>query len=148
MTVIDSPRSKAPAPARRGINWEKWGWVYMRASGVVLVVLIFGHLFVNLVAGEGVKAIDFAFVAGKWADPFWVVWDTLLLWLALIHGANGMRTLVNDYANNKTVRRILLAGVFASTAILIILGTLVIYTFDPCPVGAAPELLPSFCPVP
>jgi len=24
----------------------------------------------------------------------------------------------------------------------------VIYTFDPCPVGAAPELLPSFCPVP
>jgi len=59
-----------------------------------------------------------------------------------------MRTLVNDYANNKTVRRILLAGVFASTAILIILGTLVIYTFDPCPVGAAPELLPSFCPVP
>ena len=66
----------------------------------------------------------------------------------LIHGGNGMRTLVNDYANNKTVRRILLAGVFASTAILIILGTLVIYTFDPCPVGAAPELLPSFCPVP
>jgi hypothetical protein len=52
-------------------------------AGVVLVVLIFGHLFVNLVAGEGVKAIDFAFVAGKLADPFWVVWDTLLLWLAL-----------------------------------------------------------------
>ncbi len=146
MSVIEQPRSKAAK--RRGINWEKWGWIYMRASGVVLVVLIFGHLFVNLVAGEGVKAIDFAFVAGKWADPFWVVWDTLLLWLALIHGGNGMRTLVNDYANNTTVRRILLAGVFASTAILIILGTLVIYTFDPCPVGAAPELLPSFCPVP
>ena len=89
MSVIDAPRSKA-APKRRGINWEKWGWIYMRASGVVLVVLIFGHLFVNLVAGEGVKAIDFAFVAGKWADPFWVVWDTLLLWLALIHGGNGM----------------------------------------------------------
>ena len=40
----------------------------MRASGVVLVVLIFGHLFINLVLGEGVKQIDFAFVAGKWAD--------------------------------------------------------------------------------
>ena len=51
MTVtIDSPRSK---PARRGTNWEKWGWIYMRASGVVLVALIFGHLFVNLYAGEG-----------------------------------------------------------------------------------------------
>ncbi len=148
MTVIEAPRSRAPRSKRRGINWEKWGWIYMRVSGLVLVVLIFAHLFVNLFAGEGVKAIDFAFVAGKWADPFWVVWDTLLLWLALIHGGNGMRTLVNDYATNPTVRKILLGGILASTAILIILGTLVIYTFDPCPAGVSADLLPSFCPVP
>ena len=149
MTTIDAPRSSTTRP-RRGINWEKYGWIYMRASGIVLLVLIFGHLFVNLVAGEGVKAIDFAFVAGKLADPFWVVWDTLLLWLALIHGANGMRTIVNDYANNPTVRRILLGAIFASTAVLLLLGTLVIYTFDPCPAVSAEqlELLPSFCPVP
>lgn len=146
MTTIDAPRSVTARP-RRGVNWEKWGWIYMRASGVVLLVLIFGHLFVNLFAGEGVKAIDFAFVAGKFADPFWVVWDTLLLWLALIHGANGMRTLVNDYAQKPLVRRILLVSIAASTAVLLILGTLVIYTFDPCPAGALPELLPSFCPV-
>ncbi len=148
MSLIDAPRSAAPVRRKRGINWEKWGWIYMRASGVVLVVLIFGHLFVNLVAGEGVKAIDFAFVAGKLADPFWIVWDTLLLWLALIHGANGMRTLVNDYATNRTVRRVLLGGLAASTAVLLILGTLVIYTFDPCPAGSPADLLPSFCPVP
>ena len=60
--AVEAPRS--PAKARRSTNWEKWGWIYMRASGVVLVVLIFGHLFVYLSAGEGVKAIDFAFVAG------------------------------------------------------------------------------------
>jgi succinate dehydrogenase / fumarate reductase membrane anchor subunit len=145
--TIEAPRSPEIARKRRGINWEKWGWIYMRASGVVLVVLIFGHLFVNLVAGEGVKAIDFAFVAGKLADPFWVAWDTLLLWLALIHGANGMRTLVNDYANNRLVRLILLGAIAASTAVLLILGTLVIYTFDPCPAGSPVDLLPSFCPV-
>ena len=148
MTVIDAPRTPAARPQRRrGINWEKWGWIYMRASGVVLVVLIFGHLFVNLVAGEGVKAIDFAFVAGKLADPFWVVWDTLLLWLALIHGANGMRTIVNDYANHPTLRRILLGAILASTVVLLTLGTLVIFTFDPCPVVPADQLnlLPSFC---
>lgn len=145
MTTIDAPRTPT-AQRRRGINWEKWGWIYMRASGVVLVVLIFGHLFVNLVAGEGVNAIDFAFVAGKLADPFWVVWDTLLLWLALIHGANGIRTIINDYATNPLTRRILLGAVAASTAILLILGTLVIYTFDPCPAGTPADLLPSFCP--
>ena len=149
MTTIDAPRTPVVAARRRrGINWEKWGWIYMRASGVVLVVLIFGHLFVNLFAGEGVKAIDFAFVAGKLADPFWIVWDTLMLWLALIHGANGMRTIINDYANNKLVRRVLLGAVALSTIALLTLGTLVIYTFDPCPAATAADLLPSFCPVP
>ncbi len=145
MTTIDAPRTPRPSTRSRGVNWEKWGWIYMRASGVVLVVLIFGHLFVNLVAGEGVSAIDFAFVAGKWADPFWIVWDTVLLWLALIHGANGMRTIINDYATQRTLRRVLLGGLAASTAALLLLGTLVIYTFDPCPAGAAADLLPSFC---
>ena len=147
MTTIEQPRSSSTGPRRRGVNWEKWGWIYMRASGIVLVVLIFGHLFVNLFAGEGVKAIDFAFVAGKLADPFWKIWDTLLLWLALIHGANGMRTIVNDYANAPLLRRILLGAIAVSTAVLLLLGTLVIYTFDPCPTGAAANLLPSFCPV-
>jgi succinate dehydrogenase / fumarate reductase membrane anchor subunit len=141
--TVEAPRS--PRVARKSPNLEKWGWIYMRVSGVVLVVLIFGHLFVNLVAGEGVSAIDFAFVAGKWADPFYVVWDTLLLWLALIHGANGMRTIINDYAYRPLVRRLLQLALLGSTVVLLILGTLVIYTFDPCPVGADPTLLPSFC---
>ncbi|WP_213814419.1 succinate dehydrogenase hydrophobic membrane anchor subunit [Glaciihabitans sp. dw_435] len=146
MTAIPVPRSGDTAPRKkRRVNWEKWGWIYMRVSGVFLVVLIFGHLFVNLVSGEGVKAIDFAFVAGKWANPFFVVWDTLLLWLALIHGGNGMRTLVNDYANNRTLRKVLLIAILASTVILIVLGTLVIYTFDPCPTGGDASLLPDFC---
>ncbi len=149
MSVIEAPRSPGVRTARkRRVNWEKWGWIYMRVSGVILVVLIFGHLFVNLVAGEGVNAIDFAFVAGKLADPFWIVWDTLLLWLALIHGSNGIRTIINDYANNAIVRRILLGAVLVSTIVLLTLGTLVIYTFDPCPAGAPADLLPSFCPVP
>ena len=144
MTTIDSPRTPAQPRARR-FNIEKWGWIYMRFSGVILVVLIFGHLFVNLVAGEGVKAIDFAFVAGKLADPFWIVWDTLLLWLALIHGANGMRTIINDYANNRRLRKLLLGAVGISTAILLILGTLVLTTFDPCIGDPASAGLQELC---
>ena len=142
--TIESPRSSR-TPQQSRFNFEKWGWIYMRASGVVLVVLIFGHLFVNLVAGEGVKAIDFGFVGGKLSQPFWQIWDTLLLWLALIHGANGMRTIVNDYAANPLVRRIFKGALLASAVLLILLGTLVIYTFDPCPAGSPAELLPSFC---
>jgi len=144
MTAVPLPGSPEPRRSRR-FNIEKWGWIYMRGSGVVLIVLIFGHLFVNLFAGEGVKAIDFAFVAGKWASPFWVVWDTLLLWLAFIHGANGMRTIVNDYAKKPRLRKFFLGAIAVSTVVLIVLGTLVIYTFDPCPTGGDPALLASFC---
>ena len=143
--TIEPPRSSRANGTKRSVNLEKWGWIYMRASGVVLVVLIFGHLFVNLVAGEGVQAIDFAFVAGKWADPFWQVWDVALLWLALIHGANGMRTIVNDYASNALLRKTFTSALLVSTVVLLILGTLVIFTFDPCPAGSPADLLPSFC---
>ncbi len=101
----------------------------MRFSGILLVILIFGHLLINLVLGDGVKQIDFAFVAGKYATPFWQVWDLLMLWLALIHGGNGMRTLVNDYAHNRTVNLILKWAIAAA----------------PCPVGAHAADLPSFC---
>jgi succinate dehydrogenase / fumarate reductase membrane anchor subunit len=147
MTTIDAPRSPhTPVTATRKVNWEKWGWIYMRASGIVLVVLIFGHLFVNLFLGTGVRAIDFAFVAGKWASPFWKVWDVTMLWLALIHGGNGMRTVINDYAHGRG-RTVLLVLVAASVIGLIILGTLVLTTFDPCPAGAPGNLVPSFCPV-
>ena len=142
--IVEAPRSARTA--RRSTNSEKWGWIYMRASGLVLVVLVFGHLFINLLAGEGgVKAIDFAFVAGKWADPFWQVYDTLLLWLALIHGSNGMRTIVNDYVGRPATRKVFLGALVASSVVLLVLGSLVIWTFSPCPAGAPADLLPSIC---
>jgi succinate dehydrogenase / fumarate reductase membrane anchor subunit len=141
--VIEPPRTAKP----KRTNWEKWGWIYMRASGVALLILVFGHLFANLWVGEGIKAIDFAFIAGKWSDPFWQVWDLAMLWLALIHGTNGMRTIVNDYAEREKTRKTLVWILWATCAALIVLGTLVIFTFDPCPANGTPENLPSFCPV-
>lgn len=122
----------APARRRRGINLEKWGWMFMRASGVVLIVLIFGHLFVNLMVGEGIHALDFAFIAGKFATPFWQWWDVLMLWLAFIHGGNGMRTIINDYVTHEKARKALVWAVALAAGLLIVLGTLVVFTFDPC----------------
>jgi succinate dehydrogenase / fumarate reductase, membrane anchor subunit len=141
--VIETPNSPR---SRKAANWEKYGWLFMRISGPLLIVLIFTHLMVNLVLGDGIKAINFAFVAGKWADPFWQFWDLAMLWLAMIHGTNGMRTIVNDYTDRVLVRKMLTTTLWAVCGLLILLGTLVIFTFDPCPAGAAAELLPSFCP--
>jgi succinate dehydrogenase / fumarate reductase, membrane anchor subunit len=141
--VIETPNSPRK---RKGANWEKYGWMYMRISGAVLVALIFGHLLVNMVLPEGgVKAIDFAFVAGKWANPFWQAYDCLMLWLALIHGTNGMRTLVNDYAEREVIRKTLQIVLLVTCVALIVLGTLTLTTFDPCIDPAAHTYLPSVC---
>jgi succinate dehydrogenase / fumarate reductase membrane anchor subunit len=129
MVTIETPR--APR-SRRAAKFERWGWLYMRVSGVFLLVLIFGHLIINLVMNGGITQVSFAFVAGKWADPFWKIWDGLMLWLALIHGTNGMRTIVNDYSEREGIRKLLNYTLWIVCAALIILGTLVITTFDPC----------------
>lgn len=145
-TTLEAPRSATvPTHPGRRFNVEKWGWIYMRASGVVLVVLIFGHLFVNLVLGDGVRQVDFAFIAGKYATPFWQVWDCLMLWLALIHGSNGMRTLTNDYVTGRVANRLVKGALVTATVLLIALGTMVIFTFDPCPANGAAANLPDFC---
>jgi succinate dehydrogenase / fumarate reductase, membrane anchor subunit len=139
--IPNSPRS------RKAANWEKYGWIYMRISGPLLVVLIFVHLIANLVVPDGgIKAIDFAFVAGKWATPFWQWWDLAMLWLALLHGTNGMRTVINDYTEHEGIRKTLVISLWGVCSTLILLGTLVIFTFDPCPAGSPADLLPSFCP--
>jgi succinate dehydrogenase / fumarate reductase membrane anchor subunit len=132
MSVQTATPAVPVARRRRRTNLEKIGWLFMRGSGVVLIVLIFGHLFVNLMVGEGIHAIDFGFVAGKYATPFCQWWDVLMLWLALIHGANGMRTIVNDYVTHEGPRKALVWALGLAAALLIILGTLVVFTFDPC----------------
>ena len=130
MTAIPLPGASEPRKRRR-FNIEKWGWIYMRVSGFLLVFLIFGHLFYNLIFPGKVSILDWAFVAGKFSDPLWMWWDGAMLWLALIHGANGMRTLINDYAHAR-FRSVLLWALGITTVVLLVLGTLVLTTFDPC----------------
>lgn len=140
---LTEPRKRLPSGRTRK-NAERWSWIFMRGSGVLLIVLIFTHLIVNLLTGDGINQIDFAFVAGKWASPLWRIWDLLMLVLAMIHGGNGMRLLVNDYSRGR-LRSILLGVLGVAVTVVIILGALVIFTFDPCPIDADPSLLPTFC---
>ena len=144
-TRIPEPTTRYRRTGQRGINTEMLSWLFMRASGVLLVLLVLGHLFVNLWLDTGVQRIDFAFVAGKWTSPFWQTWDLLMLWLAMIHGGNGVRTIINDYARSPRTRLVLKGLLYLASIVTIVLGTLVIFTFDPCPAGADPSLLPSIC---
>ncbi len=138
------PRYRRDSPSRT--HAERWSWLFMRLSGVVLIVLVATHLIVNLMTGDGISAIDFAFVAGKWANPLWQWWDATMLVLAMIHGSNGIRVLINDYARTGWLRKTLKSALAAAFSLVVVLGSLVIFTFDPCPTnGKVTDLNPEVC---
>jgi succinate dehydrogenase / fumarate reductase membrane anchor subunit len=136
---IDAPRSpkephklRSRRTSRAGrTNFELYSWLFMRFSGLLLTFLVLGHLFIMLVLDGGVEKIDFAFVAGRWASPFWQIWDLLTLWLATLHGTNGMRTVINDYAERDATRFTLKTLLYAASIVMVFLGSLVIFTFTP-----------------
>ena len=131
--VIESPRTrrKRPSQAGRGTNFEMYAWIFMRMSGLLLVFLVLGHLFIMLLLDGGVQRINFGFVAGRWASPFWRTWDLMQLWLAQLHGTNGLRVIINDYAERDGTRFWLKMLLYTASFLVLVLGTLVIFTFDP-----------------
>ena len=81
----------------------------------------------------GLDRVNFAFVSGRWANPFWRVYDFAMLTLALLHGGNGLRVIIDDYARTGT-RRLLYQSVNAIVVGLTwALGTLTIFAFTPQP---------------
>ncbi len=130
--AVDAPRSRGRGRTRAGhTNFELYSWVFMRLSGILLVFLVLAHLFIMMVLDGGVQRINFAFVAGRWSSPFWQTWDLLQLWLAELHGVNGLRTVINDYAERDQTRFWLKMLLYTSAVLVLTLGTLVIFTFDP-----------------
>jgi succinate dehydrogenase / fumarate reductase membrane anchor subunit len=108
-----------------------YSWIFMRMSGLLLVVLVLGHLLIMNVLDGGVHRINWGFVAGRWASPFWRTWDLMSLWLAELHGTNGLRTVIDDYASRDSTRFWLKMLLYTSAFLVLVLGTLVIFTFDP-----------------
>ena len=130
--ILEAPRSRRPGTSRRtGTNFEMYAWIFMRMSGLLLVFLVLGHLFIMLLLDGGVQRINFGFVAGRWASPFWRTWDLMQLWLAQLHGTNGLRVIINDYAERDGTRFWLKMLLYTASFLVLVLGTLVIFTFDP-----------------
>ena len=127
---LDKPRSPRRPAARRS-NFELYSWLFMSISGLLMIVLVIGHLLIMNVLDGGVQRINFAFVAGRWSSPFWQFWDLSMLWLAQLHGGNGVRTIIDDYARKDSTRFWLKIVLYVSMVLILAVGTMVIFTFDP-----------------
>jgi succinate dehydrogenase / fumarate reductase membrane anchor subunit len=112
-------------------GFELWAWLFMRISGIVLLVLAVGHVVIMHVVGDGVGRVNFAFVAVRWQSPFWRAWDWAMLVLALIHGINGIRNITLDYVGKPGARFAMNMFFYVLGFGLFVLGTVVVFTFDP-----------------
>ena len=109
---------------------ELYAWFFMRVSGIALLVLALGHLLVMHIL-TNVDHIDFRFVAERYATPFWRTYDLVMLWLAMIHGVNGVRTVLADYIRPRGWLTASLASLYLLGFILLALGSIAILTFQP-----------------
>ena len=124
LATVYRRRTRRPA----GSALELWSWLFLRVSGALLLVLAGGHmLIVHLI--NNVDAIDFLFVATRWQAVGWRVYDWLLLVLALVHGQNGLRLVINDHVRSRSVRRAVHVLNGGLLVVFLALGTLVVATF-------------------
>ena len=70
-----------------------------------------------------------SFVARRWHNPLWRIFDWSLLALALLHGLNGLRLIIDDYVRRPGRRAAIKALLYSVTGGLFAYGTLTIFTF-------------------
>jgi len=147
-TVYSAVSGEAKKVDRRlkGSRIESFWWSYMRISGLLIIPLVFGHLammhilqgvfditLVNSVAvgsvgtGANVTGTSVEFVADRWNTlvagvAVWRLYDAGMLALVVLHGFNGLRYVLTDYAPNRTIERAMVYFCIIGAVVLIVLG--------------------------
>jgi succinate dehydrogenase / fumarate reductase membrane anchor subunit len=116
------------ARPRRSGNLERMAWLFTRISAIVLLVMAVFHLLYMHLA-LGMDAISFQLIAWRWQFPGWRLFDLCLLVFGWLHGANGMRIVIDDYVHSSAGRIVARALLSIVTATLIVLGAFVVLTF-------------------
>lgn len=117
-------------PAAGSTSWETFSWYFFRISGVGLIFLALIHVFLNHIAND-VSATNYDYIAARYANPFWRVYDLLLLTLALLHGLNGLRIVCDDYIKAHGTRLVVQSALFLVAVTFWLMGTMTIITFQP-----------------
>ncbi len=118
------------ARPRRSGNLERIAWLFTRISAIVLLVMAVFHLLYMHIA-LGMDAISFQLIAWRWQFPGWRLFDLCLLVFGWLHGANGMRIVIDDYVHSPAGRIVARALLSIITATLIVLGAFVVLAFKP-----------------
>ena len=128
-----------PRPATGG-GFETFSWYFFRVSAIALIFLVIIHLLLNHVTTD-VSCTSFQLVSIRYQNPFWRLYDWLLLTLALLHGMNGLRVVIDDYVHSRGWRLSLQSLLAVITLVFLMLGTITLITFHGALIG--PHCLPA-----
>ena len=122
------PSGYGPRSSSAG-GFETFSWYFFRISGVALIFLALIHVFLNHVTTD-VSCTSYQLVAMRYTNPFWRLYDWLLLTLALLHGMNGLRVVIDDYVRSRGWRLTLQSVAGLVTLAYFMLGTITLITFQ------------------
>ncbi len=114
-------------------NFERYAYLFMRLSGIALLFLAVGHVLIQLILND-VHNLTLQFVADQWSSWGWKAYDSLLLMLAVPHGYNGLRNILEDYIHNERLMRIISVLLTVFVIVTVIYSLIAIITFDPASV--------------
>jgi succinate dehydrogenase / fumarate reductase, membrane anchor subunit len=135
--ALARPKTLQQAKTAYNTNSELAWWVFMRISGLALIFLTFGHLFMsNILINAG--HVDYAYVAQRFSTTWVKIYDTFLLGLAMLHGGNGLRYSIEDYIQKPSSR-------FVAKSILYVLmiGIMIFGIISLWAIAYAPPTTPS-----
>jgi succinate dehydrogenase / fumarate reductase cytochrome b subunit len=127
--AMASPGRINDAPGVTIPGADRLVWLFLRVSGVLLVILAGGHIIITHYLNVP-SDTTFDFVAGRWANPLWRTFDWLLLMTALWHGVFGLRYSVTDYLRRPGWRILGHAVIWVLGFIFTAIGTVTIFTFS------------------
>lgn len=110
-------------------NFERYAWLFMRVSGVAMLILAVGHMVIQHILNSSTN-LTLQFVAVQWSTWGWKVFDILLLWMAIPHGVRGSFNVLSDYIHNPGLMR-MIGGLLALFVVAtVIWATVAIALFD------------------
>ena len=111
-------------------GFELKSWLFMRLSGLLLVLLALGH-FAIMHLLHPIEELNYNFVAMRYRFFGWRLYDFSMLSLALLHGLNGIRILIDDYIHAERWHRLAHWILRVGGLSFLILGSIVILIFKP-----------------
>jgi succinate dehydrogenase / fumarate reductase membrane anchor subunit len=128
-----SPSKVTVRRVRLERNFERTAWLFMRLSGVAMLILAVGHMVIQHVLNSSAN-LTLQFVAVQWSSWGWKAYDIFLLWMAIPHGVRGLYNILSDYVHNPGLRR-LIGGLLALFVLAtVIWATIAMILFDPASV--------------